>query len=168
MNEIESKLSEFADKIGVDLGSLRITTGEPVVEIQVSTLTYLLVSMREAHDQLTELQTRGTEQLVSVRATALEAAAAKCDKISADNFNDFASGALCCGQSIRKLIADRAVGALPMLLTCPSCNQLHVDEGEWATTRLHRTHQCQAIVNGQRCGFEWRPSNVPTVGVAKL
>jgi hypothetical protein len=36
----------------------------------------------------------------------------------------------------------------------------HVDEGEWATTRLHKTHQCQS------CGHEWRPFSFATVGIA--
>lgn len=44
---------------------------------------------------------------------------------------------------------------------CPACAKLHVDEGIWATTRLHRTHQCAG------CGHLWRPVDTePTVGVA--
>lgn len=43
---------------------------------------------------------------------------------------------------------------------CPVCAVPHVDEGEWATTRHHKTHQCQG------CGHEWRPFPFATVGVA--
>ncbi len=49
----------------------------------------------------------------------------------------------------------------PMVLTCPTCHERHVDEGEWAT-RPHKTHLCS------RCGTLFRPANVPTVGVAVL
>lgn len=54
-----------------------------------------------------------------------------------------------------------AAGALPapMHLSCPQCNALHVDEGEWAT-RPHKTHQCQS------CKYEWRPFDYPTYGVS--
>lgn len=48
---------------------------------------------------------------------------------------------------------------IPTVLHCPSCGARHVDEGEWATTRHHRTHQCQ------ECKREWRPWEWPTVGV---
>lgn len=50
---------------------------------------------------------------------------------------------------------------IPMLLNCPSCSHEHIDEDEW-TTKPHKTHQCQT------CGHEWRPCNIPTVGVSKL
>lgn len=54
------------------------------------------------------------------------------------------------------------VGSVPMrcLLGCPKCCGHHVDEGEWASTRKHRTHQCQT------CMHEWRPFAYPTIGVA--
>ena len=52
-------------------------------------------------------------------------------------------------------------GPIPMLLTCPSCGERHVDEGVFAE-QPHRTHACQA------CGMVWRPSLVPTVGVRFL
>lgn len=48
----------------------------------------------------------------------------------------------------------------PEHLFCPACGAPHVDEGEWAT-RPHRTRRCQ--VPG--CVYEWRPFDVPTVGV---
>lgn len=51
--------------------------------------------------------------------------------------------------------------ALPMRIPCPSCGELHVDEGEWAT-KLHHTHACQ------KCGQVWRPAVIPTVGVRFL
>lgn len=50
---------------------------------------------------------------------------------------------------------------IPMLLTCPSCHQRHIDAGEYAS-RSHRSHQCE------HCGMIWRPANVPTVGVRTL
>jgi hypothetical protein len=52
--------------------------------------------------------------------------------------------------------------AVPMILNCPTCGLQHIDEGEWATTRLHRTHLCLG------CGFLWRPSDRSTVGVRAL
>lgn len=50
---------------------------------------------------------------------------------------------------------------IPMRLPCPSCGELHIDEGEWAH-RLHHTHACQ------HCGMVWRPAVVDTVGVRFL
>lgn len=50
---------------------------------------------------------------------------------------------------------------IPMLLDCPACHIIHLDEGEWSE-RPHKTHQCQS------CGHEWRPAHVPTVGVSVL
>lgn len=50
---------------------------------------------------------------------------------------------------------------IPMRLPCPSCNVLHIDEGEFAT-KVHHTHACQ------HCGMVWRPAVVPTVGVQFL
>lgn len=54
-----------------------------------------------------------------------------------------------------------AGGSEPVEVTifCPKCATPHVDEGEWATTRHHKTHQCQS------CGHEWRPFPFATVGV---
>ena len=49
---------------------------------------------------------------------------------------------------------------VPVTIFCPICAVPHVDEGEWATTRHHKTHQCQS------CGHEWRPLPFATVGVA--
>lgn len=54
------------------------------------------------------------------------------------------------------------VHPIPMLLWCPKCHTQHVDEGEWATIRTHKTHLCA------KCGHEWRPANVETVGVESL
>ncbi len=53
------------------------------------------------------------------------------------------------------------VAPVPMLLTCPSCGERHIDEGEWAT-KVHSTHACQ------HCGMVWRPALVATVGVLFL
>lgn len=50
---------------------------------------------------------------------------------------------------------------IPMRLLCPTCHQLHIDEGEF-TTKPHYTHTCQ------HCGETWRPAIVPTVGVRFL
>ena len=47
-----------------------------------------------------------------------------------------------------------------MHLVCPHCQFGHVDRGEWATTRVHRTHLCE------HCGQEFRPYDFPTVGVS--
>jgi rubredoxin len=51
---------------------------------------------------------------------------------------------------------------IPMILTCPACSERHIDEGEFATTKIHHTHACQ------NCGVVWRPAIVPTVGVQFL
>lgn len=50
---------------------------------------------------------------------------------------------------------------IPMLLWCPACHSRHADEGEFAK-RPHKVHECQS------CGLQWKPANVPTVGVWKL
>lgn len=47
---------------------------------------------------------------------------------------------------------------VPLVLTCPSCETPHVDEGELAR-KPHRSHVCHA------CGRRWRPRPYPTVGV---
>lgn len=51
---------------------------------------------------------------------------------------------------------------IPMILFCPACHERHIDRGEWAMQRRHKTHECE------HCGFQWRPANVPTVGVENL
>lgn len=51
---------------------------------------------------------------------------------------------------------------IPMVLHCPKCGTQHVDEDEWATTRVHKTHLCA------ECGRLFRPANVPTVGVDSI
>lgn len=50
---------------------------------------------------------------------------------------------------------------VPMLIKCPECGARHIDEGVWAT-KPHHTHSCQA------CGWTWRPTVEPTVGVRFL
>lgn len=50
---------------------------------------------------------------------------------------------------------------IAMILPCPACGRLHVDQGEWAT-RLHTTHLCE------HCGLLWKPCLLPTVGVDAL
>jgi len=56
---------------------------------------------------------------------------------------------------------------IPMILSCPNCHKVHSDEGEWKT-RPHKTHRCVNDTFGKGCGAEWRPANVPTVGVLLL
>jgi len=48
---------------------------------------------------------------------------------------------------------------IPLELKCPQCDMIHVDQDEWATTRLHRKHLCHG------CGHLWTPYAVTTVGV---
>ena len=50
---------------------------------------------------------------------------------------------------------------IPMVLTCPSCGERHIDRDSFAV-RPHHTHACQ------HCGLTWRPAIVPTVGVEFL
>ena len=50
---------------------------------------------------------------------------------------------------------------IPMILTCPSCGERHIDEAEFAEV-AHHTHACQA------CGMVWRPAKVNTHGVRFL
>lgn len=48
-----------------------------------------------------------------------------------------------------------------MRIPCPSCGELHIDEGEFRT-KPHHTHACQS------CGMVWRPAVENTVGVRFL
>lgn len=50
---------------------------------------------------------------------------------------------------------------IDMRLNCPSCGELHIDEGEYAS-KAHHTHACQF------CGMVWRPALVYTRGVRFL
>ncbi len=50
---------------------------------------------------------------------------------------------------------------IPIRLPCPSCGELHIDKGKFAT-KPHHTHACQS------CGMVWRPAVVHTVGVQFL
>jgi len=50
---------------------------------------------------------------------------------------------------------------IPMILTCPSCGERHIDEAEFAEV-AHHTHACQS------CGMVWRPAKVNTHGVRFL
>jgi len=47
---------------------------------------------------------------------------------------------------------------VPTEIHCPQCGMLHVDQDEWATTRLHRKHLCHG------CGHIWAPYPVTTTG----
>ena len=66
---------------------------------------------------------------------------------------------------------------IQMILFCPKCHVQHIDELEPAGSRLnpsavdidwakrpHRTHLCKMST----CGYEFRPTNFATVGVAEL
>lgn len=61
------------------------------------------------------------------------------------------------------IAAIEALSATAMLirLHCPTCHELHIDTGEFAT-KPHHTHACQ------NCGAVWRPAIVATVGVQFL
>lgn len=50
---------------------------------------------------------------------------------------------------------------IPMRLSCPVCDQLHLDEHVFRT-KPHHTHACQ------HCGHVWRPALVATRGVRFL
>jgi len=60
---------------------------------------------------------------------------------------------------------------IPMLLYCPKCNTQHVDapapDRGWENPP-HRSHYCEAIVDGVACAHHWRPSDYYTTGVVKL
>ena len=58
---------------------------------------------------------------------------------------------------------------IPLVLYCPGCHTLHVDEGDFApgpngepAKKPHHTHACQ------NCPLVWRPAIVNTVGVRFL
>jgi hypothetical protein len=66
-----------------------------------------------------------------------------------------------CAEGVKTSLAGENHPPIPMRLTCPHCAELHIDEGEFATTP-HHTHACQC------CGAVWRPAVVHTVGVRFL
>lgn len=54
---------------------------------------------------------------------------------------------------------------IPMVLYCPGCGEQHIDAPDEAagwSNPPHRSHLCA------RCGFLWRPADVPTAGVAAI
>jgi predicted RNA-binding Zn-ribbon protein involved in translation (DUF1610 family) len=51
--------------------------------------------------------------------------------------------------------------SIPMILTCPSCGERHIDEAAFEKV-AHHTHACQG------CGMVWRPAKVNTHGVRFL
>jgi hypothetical protein len=55
--------------------------------------------------------------------------------------------------------------SIPMVLHCPRCGTQHIDQAtaEWSNPP-HRSHACQR----EGCGCIWRPSDLPTVGVAAI
>jgi hypothetical protein len=54
---------------------------------------------------------------------------------------------------------------IPMRLFCPICSKQHIDAPDevagW-TNPPHRSHECQ------KCGWVWRPADVPTIGVSAI
>lgn len=55
--------------------------------------------------------------------------------------------------------------AIPMVLYCPKCSTQHIDSpGPGWTNPPHRSHSCQK----EGCGTIWRPSDLPTTGVAAI
>ena len=97
----------------------------------------------------------------------------KCPNCDSEFMRTPKSRAMCCTpecarqRHLKQQVAARrdgdatAIAPVPMRLTCPACNELHIDEGEFAT-KAHHTHACQA------CGNVWRPAVVATVGVRFL
>lgn len=73
------------------------------------------------------------------------------------NYTEVGIGPVCGWKHIRV----EHEGPIAMRLHCPSCGELHIDEGEFAT-KEHHTHACQY------CGMVWRPALVATVGVRFL
>jgi hypothetical protein len=57
--------------------------------------------------------------------------------------------------------AMKTIHVIPMILFCPVCHERHLDENGFGE-KPHHTHACQ------HCGFVWRPSVIPTVGVQFL
>lgn len=52
---------------------------------------------------------------------------------------------------------------IPMVLYCPNCGMQHIDKADpphWLNPP-HRSHLCP-------CGWQWRPSDTPTTGIAAL
>lgn len=62
-------------------------------------------------------------------------------------------------ERVQKALTDLENAQVPTEIVCPQCSLLHVDQDEWATTRLHRKHLCHG------CGHIWQPYLVTTVGV---
>jgi predicted RNA-binding Zn-ribbon protein involved in translation (DUF1610 family) len=86
------------------------------------------------------------------------------DQVDAEGFLiGWFANAIEAGRSARVAANLRAQlpAAIPMLLTCPSCGDRHIDEAEFAD-KPHHTHACQG------CGMVWRPAKVATVGVQFL
>lgn len=52
---------------------------------------------------------------------------------------------------------------IDILLYCPLCSVQHIDkESKSWSNPPHKTHECQ------NCGHLWRPSDVPTNGIAEI
>lgn len=58
--------------------------------------------------------------------------------------------------------AERIPPPVKMEITCPKCLKQHVDQEEWATTRVHKNHLCE------HCGNLWRPFPFATIGVESV
>lgn len=96
----------------------------------------------------------GVNRIVAVIDAALKTNRSSTRPAVADDMTD---------QSSKIIRADmtRQDGPLPMILTCPTCGERHVDKGTFAT-KPHHTHACQ------HCGMVWRPAVIDTVGVQFL
>jgi hypothetical protein len=133
------------------------------VRVDASSLKEMLDENKHLRAQVTALQADQTAQLKAARAAAWAMAADEADRVGhLLNAGEGDQGAHRAASAIRRMASHASVGAIPMVLDCPKCHCKHVDEGEWATTRVHREHLCAL------CGHVWRPCNVPTLGVEAL
>ena len=68
----------------------------------------------------------------------------------------------CCGRSIchANSLLWIANTPLDLVLDCPRCGEVHLDEDEWIN-RNHRTHMCR------NCQHTWRPKPYWTRGVER-
>lgn len=70
---------------------------------------------------------------------------------------------------LEKKLASQPSGPVDLILHCPKCGKQHLDTGEWID-RAHKTHLCKDTQEGPDtgCGHLWKPSALPTRGVAQL
>lgn len=102
---------------------------------------------------------RASASLVAPTLEVRDEKIAKLEKAKHDNEAELERIYDCLIERDKTLTALRA--PIPMILWCPMCSARHIDVGDFAT-KPHHTHSCQG------CGFTWRQSIVPTVGVQFL